>query len=680
MRDRLLCAFLLLAFSAFPVFGQGGFTTVSGAIVDPNGIPWTGGTISAQFITPGGTTPTLNGQPFTSTTASGLLGPGGTFTMRLGDNGVIACPTSPCGTWQFTSNIAPGVLPPLGKGPQSFVVTTAINCGTNTPATCTSNAMNITTALTPVPALTNLASSFPAGQTPVTKAIYAADPLFGVTTGGFVGDAVTNSTTTITSASANFLTNGIKVGQHIFSTNSGGASTGPLSTPYTTVASIVNNTTITVVSASTLTGSNQILLWGDDDTTALTNFVSAVQNSGPLTCGVLPSGIMFTTKAQMLDGRAFHPNFDCFTAGGPGYSIIVPVPGFDFTTCNVASTCFMEDQNHAAYMMPNYDVYENIAIWGGGNNLAGINTGTVNVVSFNAVMVRNIWLWMWGGSNTGTMKAFSLTGPTVAWDLVEFGVGQEQNSSANATPGSTTVSNSFFNQFSVIGFFDSQNNQYGVGSPGTLVTVNSGSTFNSFGDEFFGGTFVINDAGGRVNLSGGYVYTAQLSGEAFLLQTGSHGYATGTTFTASGGSGVAIDRQGTAIYQDGQNNIITVGIASSIVPSCAMTTGGGTGPACALVAGSYNEKGTIRMTPGTTPGATGTTTLTFAGTFTGMTGTAPSCTFNYANTGTGTWSLTTTTPIVLTTRSSTAPVFNWNQTGALTAASTYDIDYVCQAR
>src|SRR6202007_3230381 len=152
----------------------------------------------------------------------------------------------------------------------------------------------------------------------------------------------------------------------------------PLSTPYTTVASIVNNTTITVVSASTLTGPNQILLWGDDATTPSTNFVKWVQNSGPLTCGVLPSGIMFTTKAQMLDGRAFHPNFDCFPAGGPGYSIIVPVPGFDFTTCNVARTCFMEDQNHAAYMMPNYDVYENIAIWGGGNNLAGINTGTVN--------------------------------------------------------------------------------------------------------------------------------------------------------------------------------------------------------------------------------------------------------------------------------------------------------------
>jgi hypothetical protein len=149
----------LLASLAFFLFAlqarcQNGFTTVSGAIVDPNGIPWAGGTISAQLITQGGTTPTLNGQPFTSTTASGLLGPGGTFTMRLGDNGVIVPGTT---TWQFTVSISPGVLPPAGKGPQSFTVTTAINCGTNTPATCTANAMTITAALAPVPALSFVA-------------------------------------------------------------------------------------------------------------------------------------------------------------------------------------------------------------------------------------------------------------------------------------------------------------------------------------------------------------------------------------------------------------------------------------------------------------------------------------------------------------------------------------------
>jgi hypothetical protein len=194
MRDRLLSGFLLLPFLVFPAFGQGGFTTVSGTITDPNGIPWSGGTVSAQFITPGGTAPTLNGQPFTSTTASGLLGPGGSFTMRLGDNGVIACPTSPCGTWQFTISIAPGVLPPAGKGPQSFTVTTAINCGTNTPATCTANAMTITSTLAPVPALSFTSggglSGMTAGQVPIAataSTVTSSKPIQGSADAGIMG-------------------------------------------------------------------------------------------------------------------------------------------------------------------------------------------------------------------------------------------------------------------------------------------------------------------------------------------------------------------------------------------------------------------------------------------------------------------------------------------------------------
>lgn len=117
------------------------------------------------------------------------------------------------------------------------------------------------------------------------------------------------------------------------------------------------------------------------------------------------------------------------------------------------------------------------------------------------------------------------------------------------------------------------------------------------------------------------------------------------------------------------------GTQAGIAPTCAATTGG---TACSLVAGSTNEKGTVRITASAV--ATGTVTLTYAGTFAGATNTTPSCHFDYANTGTGAWSLTATTPIVLTTRSTTAPVINWNQTGALTAASTYDIDYTCWAR
>jgi hypothetical protein len=192
MRYRLLCGFLLLLLPAFTAFGQGGFTTVSGVIVDPSGIPWAGGTISAQLITQGGTAPTLNGQPFTSTTTSGILGPTGNFTMRLGDSGLIVPSTT---TWQFTISIAPGVLPPFGKGPQSFTVTTAINCGTNTPAVCASNAMTITAALTPVPALAFSSG----GGTPAAPAnslqFNNAGAFGGVGPSATVGNVFTGQTT-----------------------------------------------------------------------------------------------------------------------------------------------------------------------------------------------------------------------------------------------------------------------------------------------------------------------------------------------------------------------------------------------------------------------------------------------------------------------------------------------------
>ena len=117
---------------------QNGITTVTGTIVDPNGIPYSGATVSAQLL-PSGVTPTLpppcNGQTTYRCTASAFqratANAAGTFTMSLADNGVL----SPGGTtWQFTVNLSPGVAPPLGTGPQSFTVTTAINCSTNTPS------------------------------------------------------------------------------------------------------------------------------------------------------------------------------------------------------------------------------------------------------------------------------------------------------------------------------------------------------------------------------------------------------------------------------------------------------------------------------------------------------------------------------------------------------------------
>jgi hypothetical protein len=159
--------FILLSIVTFAPLAeaQGGFTTVTGTITDPSGITYACGTISAQLITAGGAAPTLNGGGFTTVTSPVQLGcptsPGtgapGSFTMRLADSGVISPSNT---TWQFTVNMTPGVAPPEGTGPQSFVYTTAINCSTNTPTTCTSNQLSISSPLSALaPKLSNAGGS-----------------------------------------------------------------------------------------------------------------------------------------------------------------------------------------------------------------------------------------------------------------------------------------------------------------------------------------------------------------------------------------------------------------------------------------------------------------------------------------------------------------------------------------
>jgi hypothetical protein len=97
------------------------FTTVTGTVVDPNGIPYALGTIAPVIVIPSGA-----GTPVFSTTgtvytppvqASGLDG-AGHFIVTLADNTAL----TPAGTkWNFTVCSAAGTIQPaLGKGPVCF--------------------------------------------------------------------------------------------------------------------------------------------------------------------------------------------------------------------------------------------------------------------------------------------------------------------------------------------------------------------------------------------------------------------------------------------------------------------------------------------------------------------------------------------------------------------------------
>lgn len=107
-------------------------TIVSGTILDPNGVPYAGGTIDATLL-PTGTTPTVAGvgqidgyvQPVSIDT-------NGNFTLPLYCNsaGGGCTPISPSGTqWQFKVTNR-GAQPPVGFGGISFTITATITGAT----------------------------------------------------------------------------------------------------------------------------------------------------------------------------------------------------------------------------------------------------------------------------------------------------------------------------------------------------------------------------------------------------------------------------------------------------------------------------------------------------------------------------------------------------------------------
>jgi hypothetical protein len=100
------------------------FTTVTGTVVDPNGLAYANGTIVSVLILPGGTSPTLNGLPYTPPTQPVGLDGTGSFTIQLADNTQLL----PAATkWNFTVCSAIGTVQPAGgKGPVCFTLSSPI--------------------------------------------------------------------------------------------------------------------------------------------------------------------------------------------------------------------------------------------------------------------------------------------------------------------------------------------------------------------------------------------------------------------------------------------------------------------------------------------------------------------------------------------------------------------------
>src|ERR1051326_4083934 len=103
---RRWALFLLFVF-CLPAVAQ--FTTVTGTVVDPNGIPYSSGTIVPTLVS--SSSPTLNGLPYSP--PAGPVGPDttGSFTMNLANQASL----SPGGTtWSFNVCSASGTVQPAG--------------------------------------------------------------------------------------------------------------------------------------------------------------------------------------------------------------------------------------------------------------------------------------------------------------------------------------------------------------------------------------------------------------------------------------------------------------------------------------------------------------------------------------------------------------------------------------
>lgn len=126
---------LVLLLAAIPAAAQK--TTVTATIVDPTGIPYANGTVTAQLVPAGVSNATVNGAAI-----GGLVGPAATddnghFSMDLFSNTSI----SPANTkWQFTV-CNPGVPSPLGFGNQCFMPAPITITGSTQSVTAQMNAV-----------------------------------------------------------------------------------------------------------------------------------------------------------------------------------------------------------------------------------------------------------------------------------------------------------------------------------------------------------------------------------------------------------------------------------------------------------------------------------------------------------------------------------------------------------
>jgi len=167
MIRRIALSVLLLLGSA-----AAQFTTVSGTVTDPNGVPYAYGTIAATLISSG--SPTLNGLAYTPPTQPVGLNSAGSFLMQLADNTVLL----PGGSqWKFLVCSGIGTIQPAGgTGPVCF---------TAGPLTISGASQSITSSLVAVALALSAGGGINGGSLGLDNGITVPNGLTYTRSGGF---------------------------------------------------------------------------------------------------------------------------------------------------------------------------------------------------------------------------------------------------------------------------------------------------------------------------------------------------------------------------------------------------------------------------------------------------------------------------------------------------------------
>lgn len=671
------------------------------------------------LITP--TEPTFN---IAAAIARALITPGAAVWIPAWYVGGDSVPNSP-GVPVFDMRGTTGSFTGSGGG-GAF---SALTGGTNTTAAMViGTGASLSTSGTGTIVATSVTA---AGQAGGGTVVDASQSPYNVVPGFFISDATfTNGQNTISCAFSNDCNFTASMNGWIcYGTNQTSDVSG------ITSIVILPQGTLTVTGAQTATCSggnatqttthNGTFVTGPDSSTTLASaWTATIAICGTL---LLPAGAIIvqsaqfnTTNTRCTNSSTGYPLYS-ITGYGATISNIMPTPNFNAASCTGGSggTCFF---GATGLNLQNFGIY------GAGQSAIGAGfNGKVGAEMYgggvgNDAYWTNVNLFSWGANTAGFtgFQANSLSGGTLV-NMRNDGMGIVScNISSTSSPQVIMMygcycANSNAQSLVLAGanaVVKSFGGIYGsIGASGTLGAIyNNGGELWSIGDDIpytvvgasirADGASLTHIIGSRLinlNTTVGSALTLASTAQVWVRDsilsstggTGNYGafISSGTklwslggnTFAGGTGAGAAINLAAGGFFVPDATDTYSVGTVSSTIPTCAMTTGGGTGPACALIAGSNNLAGTIRLTPGTAPGTTGTVTLTFAGSLTGPNGTTPSCSIDLAGTGTGAWNGVSANAL-LTTRSSSAPIFTWNNTVALTAASTYDMDYICVPR